>query len=230
MSAGGRCPLAALLVLLIASAASAQVYTGGGNAPRFGSFELAGGGAFAPGFDLGSQTASLTRSTSDSRFELFTTESRVNGFPGLFARAGMYLSRTISIEGGVRYSRPKFSTRLTGDAESAPNETATETLTHYVFDGSVLFYINALTFAEGRGVPFVSGGAGYLRELHEKRELVETGREYHGTAGLKYWVGRGARRWGLRFEAGLSARERGFDPDGDRRTLPIVLGAVSYLF
>lgn len=229
MSAARPSLLAALLIGLIACPVSAQVYIGG-DTPRFGSFEMAGGGAFASGFDMGRQTASLTRSTSNSRFELFTSESRVDGFPGLFARAGLYLSRSISVEAGVRYSQPKLSTRLTGDAESAPNETATETASHYVFDGSVLFHLNAISFAGGRGVPFVSGGGGYLRELHEKNEFVETGREFHGTAGLKYWLGRGAHRLGLRFEAGFSTREEGFDNEGERRTLPIVLGGVSYLF
>ena len=80
---------------------------------------------------------------------------------------------------------------LSGDAESAADVTATETASHYVFGGSVLFDLRGASFAGGRGVPFVSGGAGYLRELHEGNLLVETGIEYHATAGLKYWFGSG---------------------------------------
>jgi hypothetical protein len=230
MRAPGTLLFAAAILALCTADASAQVYIGGGDSPHGGSFELAGGGAFASGFDMGSETATLTRSTSDTRFDLFTTESRVDGFPGLFARAGLFITRAISIEGGVRYARPKLSARLTGDAESAPNETATETATHYVFDGSVLFHLTGLSFGGGRGLPFLSGGGGYLRELHEKNEVVETGREYHATAGLKYWFGGGDHRFGLRVEAGLSAREKGFDNGDERRTRPMVLGGLSYLF
>jgi hypothetical protein len=225
-----RAFVVAASLLASATPSSAQVYIGGGDAPRGGSVELAGGGAFAQGFDMGSETATLTRSTAGDRFDLFTTESRVSGFPGAFARVGVYFSRAISVEGGVRYAKPELSVRLTGDAESAADQTATETATHYVFDGSVLFHLNGISFAGGRGVPFVSGGGGYLRELHEKNELVETGSEYHATAGLKYWLGRGDHRFGLRVEAGFSARENGFDNEGERRTRPMILGGLSYLF
>ena len=230
MRALGTALLAAALLALRAADSSAQVYVGGGGTPHGGSIELSGGGAFVSGFDMGSQTATLTRSTSDTRFDLFTSDSRVDGFPGLFARAGLYITRAISIEGGVRYARPKLAVRLTGDAESAPNETATETATHYVFDGTVLFHFTGLSFGGGRGMPFVAGGGGYLRELHEKNEVVETGSEYHVTGGLKYWFGDGDRRFGLRVEAGVSVREKGFDNGDERRALPMVLGGVSYLF
>jgi hypothetical protein len=222
-----------MAVALLASAPAAvraQVYVGSGDAPRGGSFEVAGGGAFASGFEMGSETATLTRSTAGNRFDLFTTDSRVGGFPGAFARVGVYFTPAISIEGGIRYAQPKVSVRLSGDAESATDETATETATHYIFDGSVLVHLNGISFAGGRGVPFVSGGGGYLRELHEKNELVETGSEFHATAGLKYWLGRGGHRFGLRVEAGFSAREKGLDNEGERRTLPLILGGLSYLF
>ena len=123
------------------------------------------------------------------------------------ARVGYYISRSISIEGSVRYARPELSVDLSGDAESAADVTATEIASHYVFGGSVLFDLRGASFAGGRGVPFVSGGAGYLRELHEGNLLVETGIEYHATAGLKYWFGSGDNRFGLRVEGGMSARE-----------------------
>ena len=64
--------------------------------------------------------------------------------------------------------------------------TADETITRYVADGSVLFHLTHLSFAGGRAVPFISGGAGYIRELHDSNELVETGHEFHAGAGLQY--------------------------------------------
>ena len=198
--------------------------------PHRGSIEAGGGGLFGAGFDMGARTAQLTTSAATTKFDLFTTESKVSSFPGASARIAYYLTPALSIEGSVRYARPKLSVRLAGDAESAPNVTATETASHYVFAGSLVADLRQAAFAGGRGVPFVSGGAGHLRELHEGNQLVETGLEYHVTGGLKYWLGTGSRRLGVRFEAGFSAREKGFDNDDGRRLLPLVMGGLSYLF
>ena len=223
--------LAACLVAGLSLPAHAQVYIGSGDTPGKGSIEAAGGVMWSPGFDVGSSTAELTRSGQASEpFDLFTAEGDVDGFPGLHARLGYFLSQSISVEAGFRFAKPELSYRLTGDAESAPDETAVETLSHYVFDGSVLFHITQASFGGGRGVPFISGGAGYVRELHEGNELVETGNEIHATGGIKYWFGSGGSRLGLRVEAGLSSRENGFDTKEGRRTLPLVLAGLTYIF
>ena len=221
--------LAACVLLCGRGNAAAQTYIGP-DKPHAGTFEVSGGGAFVSGFDMGSRRATLTRSTATERYDLFSSESEVSGFPGLYARAGLYLSRAIAVEGGLRYSRPELSTRLSNDAESAPDETAIEVASSYVIDGSILFHLTGLAFAGGRGVPFLSGGGGYLRELHEKNQLVETGTEYHATIGLKYWFGTGGQRFGIRVEGGLSGRDKGFDPEGERQILPMVLGGVSFMF
>jgi hypothetical protein len=196
------------------------------DAPHAGSIEVGGGGVFVSGFDMGSSTADLTTSTPTGRFDLFTTDSKVKSFPGVSARVGYYFSRTISVEGSMRYARPELTVDLADDAESAANVTATEKASHYVFGGSLIWDLRD----EGSAVPFVSGGAGYLRELHEGNQLVETGVEYHATAGLKYWLGSGEHRLGLRFEAGLSAREKGLDNEDGRRVLPLFAAGLSYLF
>ena len=179
---------------------------------------------------MGERTAGLTTSAASGRFDLFTAESRVGGFPGVSARVAYYLSSALSLEAMVRYARPEISVRLDDDAESAPALNATETASHYVFGGSLVLDLRRAGFAGGRAVPFVSGGAGQLRELHEGNQLVETGIEVHATAGLKYWLGSGQRRFGLRLEAGFSGREDGFDNEEGRRLLPMVLGGLSYLF
>jgi hypothetical protein len=218
-----------LAVACVPSTAAAQVYVGT-SAPNGGSIEIGGGVTFVPGFDMGRRTADLTTSATTSRFELFDTESSVGEFIGLQGRIGYYLSRSVSLEASVRYARPELAVAVSGDAESAADVTATETATHYVFAGSVNFDLRGASFAGDRGVPFLSGGAGYLRELHEGNLLVETGIEYHATAGLKYWFGSGNNRFGLRVEAGLSAREDGLDNEDGRRVQPILAAGLSYLF
>jgi hypothetical protein len=218
-----------LAVACVPSVAAAQGYVRS-PAPRRGSIEVGGGITLLPGFDMGGRTADLTTSSPTTRFDLFTTESRVGAFMGVHGRIGYYFSSSISVEASVRFARPELSVDLSGDAESAADVTATETASHYVFGGSVLFDLRGASFARGHGVPFVSGGAGYLRELHEGNLLVETGTEYHATAGLKYWFGTGRNRFGLRVEGGVSAREKGFDDEDGRRVQPMVAAGLSYAF
>jgi hypothetical protein len=224
-----RTGLFSLCLAAFASPASGQVYIGG-DAPSRGSVEVSGGGTWAAGFDVPTLDARLTRGVESAGFDLFSVSGRADGFPGVQVRVGVYLSPTISVEGGARYARPGLAFDLSDDAESAEDTTATETLSHYVFDGSVLFHFPKASFSGGRGVPFLSAGGGYLRELHDGNELVETGHEIHATAGVKYWFGRGKRRWGLRAEGGLSSRQDGFDQEDGWRMLPLVQGGLTFLF
>jgi hypothetical protein len=88
-----------------------------------------------------------------------------------------------------------------------------------------------LSFASGKGVPFVLGGGGYLRELHEKNEVIETGREYHAGAGLHLWFGNsGKHRLGLRTDVGVSIRTGGADASDSKHTVPTAGASLAYLF
>ena len=145
------------------------------------------------GYDLGPIAAEETRNTGAGAgpFVLFTATSRVKPSVGLQGRLGVFIAQSASLEAGIQFARPTLSSRLSDDAESAPDVTATETLTSLVVDGSLVLHLSGLSFAGGKGVPFVRGGAGYIRELHEKNEVVETGREYHAGAGTArlVWTG-----------------------------------------
>ena len=63
----------------------------------------------------------------------------------------------------------------------------------YVFDGALVWHITGARFAGGSAVPFLYGGAGYLRELHEENAFVEEGVEYHAGGGIKWWFGQSGR-------------------------------------
>jgi hypothetical protein len=228
------CVVAFLLIVVWAGApasARAQIYIGQ-DIPHGGNFEIGGGIAWLPGSNLGSASAEETRNpgTGTGPFVLFSTDSRTTAAAGLQGRFGGYLSRSVSLEAGVLFSRPELSTRLTGDAESAPELTATETLTRFVLDGSALFHLTGLSFGGGRGIPFLSGGGGYLRDLHEKNELAETGHEFHFGGGLHYWFGQGKHRVGVRTDFGVSRRSGGADAVDTARTIPVIAGSIAYLF
>ncbi|HEU4938133.1 MAG TPA: hypothetical protein VFT39_16860 [Vicinamibacterales bacterium] len=211
--------------------AAAQVYIGS-DIPHRGNLEISGGAVWSGGYDLGSTSAEETRNTGTGTgpFVLFSSSSRADASPGLQGRLGAYLAASLSIEGGVLVARPGISTRLTGDAESAPDITATETLTRLIIDGSALFHLTGASFGGGKGVPFVLGGGGYLRDAHDKNEVIETGREFHVGGGLHYWFGQGKHRFGVRAEAGISRRTGGADSSDTTRTVPTVAGSIAYLF
>jgi hypothetical protein len=231
--------VAAVCLLLAAAPVDGQVRSPArprpqGPTPHAGSIEISGGAVWDGGFDLGSADATLTGNSSaggsSSPYDLFTTDSRLGAGFGFQARLAGYLSRSLAVEGGVRLLRPDLSTSITADAEGAPDETAAETLNQYVFDGSVVWHFQGASFSRGRGLPFVSGGAGYVRDLHEGNELVETGVEYHATAGVKLWFSDKPRRAGIRGEAGVSIRDGGFDFRDGTRTVPIAGVSLMYLF
>lgn len=198
-------------------------------AQRPASFELGGGVTWSGAFTGPSRNAELTRSEQAAGgFDLFRFSGEVTNGPGIGAWIGYHVTRTIAVEGGFRFSKPELAYRLSGDVENAPDATATETLSRYVVTGSLVLHLRRVD--RSRFVPFVAAGGGYIRDLHELNELVETGQEYHGLAGVKYWLGNGRRRFGIRAQAGLMVSNGGFDFRDDSRTVPIAAGGVVYLF
>jgi hypothetical protein len=205
-----------------------------GPTPRAGSFEIGGGVTFAGGFGLGDSAAQLTRNTTtgSTAFDLFGTDSELGPGFGVGGRLGYYLSPRLTIEGGVNWSRPVLTIDLTGDTEGAPNTEAEETIDRWIIDGTVVWHFSQPR--PGRApsplVPFVYGGVGYLRELHEGQEFVETGIVYEAGGGVKYWFGNARRRFGMRGDAGISVRDGGFDFEDGIRTVPVFSGSIIYLF
>lgn len=218
----------ALGTVALPTPAAAQVWVGN-EAPRRGSVELSGAALWSGAQDLAERYATLTGNpgAGDSSVDLFTSDPRVTPTVGAQVSLGVYLTRAVSIEGGVRYARPEISVRLSDDFEGAPDVTATSTLTQYVFTGSVLMHFGG----EGRVRPFIAAGAGHLRDVHEGNELVETGLEYHGKAGVKMWFGSGRGKLGIRAEGGLAVLDGGFSFDeAERRVVPTATVGLSYLF
>jgi hypothetical protein len=220
--------LAVVAVLWLPAASDAQVWVGG-STPRRGSVEISGGALVTAGQSLPSQAATLTvnPSTGLSSFDLFTSNPSLGPALGAQGTVTVYITRAFAVEGGMQFSRPRLDVELSADAEDAPDITASTTITEYVFSGSLVYHFGTAA----RTMPFVAAGAGHLRDVHTGNELVETGTEYHGKAGLKMWFAdpRRPHRLGLRMEAGLSVRNGGFNFDDDERRMAPT-GAVSLLY
>jgi len=121
--------------------------------------------------------------------------------------------------------------RISGDIEQAPALTVSSTLAQITIEGGGLVELPSLSVASGKLVPFVVGGGGYLRQVHEDRVLVETGRTIYAGGGVK-WRSTAARPRGLaerlivRADARLVSRSGGVDIDDTRHNYITVSAGV----
>jgi hypothetical protein len=146
------------------------------------------GGGLLGGAGLGTGDANLrANATARQPFRLFTADSRFERAPTVHVRAAVPLTSRFALEGGVTRSRPDIRTSLTADAEGAAPLTSIEQVDQYVFDASLVWMVDALRLGD-RLVPLVTGGGGYLRQLHEGRTVIEHGQIYHAGGGVKYWL------------------------------------------
>jgi hypothetical protein len=210
-----RAGIAGLAALLAATPAGAQAPAD----PRPPRYEVGGGGLRAGGYSLGTSEATLTPNQPGPPFVLFRVSSEMEPAVGLETRIGYHLSRRITVEGGLQFSRPQVATSVGDDAEDAAPLVARERLSQYVIEGGVRVAVMRARF--GRAAPFVTGGAGYLRQLHEGNTLVETGVVgYLGGGLLAPLVTRPRgfpRDLGLRADLRIYVRDSGFDFEENRR-------------
>jgi hypothetical protein len=221
-----RALMAFAFLLALPAAAAAQPYVGT-STPHRGTFEVSGAGTWTRGYDAGGGPANETSNTTTggAPLTLFSVSARVQSGPGAALRLGLYLAQGVSIEASFDYSRPILRAHLTNDFEQAPDVDADETITSYLAGGSILYH-----FGSGHFVPFVSGGGGYLRQLHEENAELLTGTEIHAGGGVKYWLGTGKHRFGLRVDAQASSRSKSVAFEQKRRILPSAGAGIAFLF
>ena len=188
------------------------------------------GGSFVTtgGYDAGAQSAFETANSSNPNappLTLFTTSSTVTRASGVESRLAVHVSRHVAIEGTFQVTWPSLQTRLADDFENAPSQTAEGRFTSYLGGASLVYH-----FGTGQVVPFVAGGASYLRQLDEDNAGVISGAEIHGGGGLKYWFGSGRRSLGLRAEAQVSSRSTSIGFEDKRQTVPTFNVGLTYRF
>jgi hypothetical protein len=216
-----------LLVLAAPVLARAQA----SREPPRGRIEAAFAAGWLGGGGLGDAAANL-RTSGSGDYLLFTTDTRFAAAPMIEARVAYPLTARYTIEGRFGFSRPELRTSISGDAENAPALSVAEPVDQYTFEGALVVMLSGLRFASL--VPFASGGAGYLRQLHEGQTLVEEGVAYHVGGGVKRQLfarQRGlVKGAGVRGEARLYVFSHGVEFDGGARLQGSVLGSVFVTF
>jgi hypothetical protein len=209
--------LAAAALILIATGEAAAQTTRQRTLFRPRSFEIDVGGSWQARVPLGATSAPLTGNQGAPTVDLFDVNSEIDAFPSLEARLAFHVTRAFAVEGGFRYARPELETRITQDFEDAPDITAVSRFSQYAFELNGVLHLNGLRF--GKSVPFIFGGGGYLRELHEGREVVETGQLFQAGVGIKQLLRRASRglirSLGVRADARFCGRRQGVELEDD---------------
>lgn len=212
----------ALVALMTPAVALAQ------DAPGLRAHRLTVGGAMvrSGSYDIGDATAELRGNgtgAAPAPFTLFQADSYVTSetFPEI--KVGFALTRRLAIEAGASVAHPRIGVSIANDAEAPAQELLGEELHQYFFEAAVTWQL-PVRFSR-RFAPFVSGGGGYLRQLHEDRTLAEGGEIYFAGAGARFWLRGGAGgslQLGLRGDIRANVRRNGIDFENRSRVFPTV--------
>jgi hypothetical protein len=218
----GLIAAAVLLLFAVPSGLQAQTY------PREGSLELGGGAFWIGGSDAGAAIAEETQNqtgTSGS-ITLFESSARLGSAFGVGGRIGFNLTQSIAFEGEFVYSRPPILVSITNDFENAPDISLEGSSLHqYFIDGGVVLHLTTLRFNDG-GLPFLSASFGYLRQLTDERQSIESGQVYQLGGGFKQLV---SPHFGVRVDVRAGIRKGGFSFDEGGRRAFFVLGGSGFV-
>lgn len=198
---------------------------------------LTGGVVWSGPYAVGDAAAQLRGNAPGATappFTLFSADSRLSMALGPEFRVGFPLTRSFAVDGGLGFSRPRVAIAIAHDAEAPPQELDGEQLDQYQIDAQVTWQVPVPARARRRATlmrlaPFVAGGAGYLRQLHEGRSLAETGWVYHAGGGARYWLrggSRSSRDLGVQADAQFNVRTGGIDFANKMRLYPTLKVSV----
>jgi hypothetical protein len=209
-----------VVVLLIAVAPGRAIAQG---PEPSGAVDLAVGLQWTGGTTIGRMDATET-SPGGGRYQLFATRSTLAPATGIDGSLGVRLSRAIEVGVASSFARSSLRTQISSDVEGIPDVEVAEDVTQLTVEGAIVVRLSWRPL--GRARPFVGAGAGYLRQMHEGRTLIETGSTAHVRIGLDYLLhadGRGAvKAMGLRLDARAVLRSGGVQFDDRVRVAPAV--------
>ena len=215
--------LAAVAVLATAKNAAAQT-----DASRV---EVSGGVRWIGQLNLADNPANEMTLGGGNR-ALFESKTTLDDSVGGTATIGVRVSQLFRVEGAVVFSPTQLSTRVTEDAEGVADTTITSPVQQLLVEGGVL--VQAAGSRVRPFAPFVTAGAGYLRQLNDGRTLVETGSSYYLGGGLYYARflsgPRRVKATGLRADVRALFMHNGVAADSDWRSAPTVTAAFFVRF
>lgn len=176
---GFRYVVSALVALCTVHGSASAQTTGSSPASRF---DVSVGVGLLGGAAMGQQAADERAGGTAASYRLFESDTILASSRTIDLRVGVAITPRVSVEGRAGLGHPELRTAVSSDAEGAPAITAVERIDQYTFDGGLAVRLNEWRFLGL--VPFASGGAGYLRQLHEGQTLVEEGQLYYAGGGV----------------------------------------------
>jgi len=178
---------------------------------------------------LGSTDANETTAGGAS-LKIFTASSDLASVAGLEGRVAVRLMRSLEAEVEASYGTPQLNVTISNDFESAAPVTAVELVQQFTVGAGIVWYVPRPRTS--RLAPFVTAGGGYLRQMHEKRTLLETGQYYQLGGGVKLLLFSRPRGFlnaiGARVDARAVVRMKGVAFDDDGHASPAV-GASAFV-
>jgi hypothetical protein len=214
---------AALLVLSLAAVPSLAHAQGARPAPSpspvgEGRLEISGSAGVSAGHHLDTEPATETGNgvPSGSPVTLFQTDTSFERGTLFEGRVSWRFSRAFAAEGTFSVTRTHLRTEIKNDSEEAAPTTATSPLNQYTGEGGLVWQPPRLRFHRGRARIFITGGGGYLRQLHDDATLVETGASAYAGGGLKYRLHEATKKaalkaLGIRVDGRVNMLRGGFD-------------------
>jgi opacity protein-like surface antigen len=208
------------------AAAASSAFAQAAPAPT-GRVEISGGVLWIGDQALGSSNANETTG-SGGQLALFNTSTTLASAVGAAARIDVRVWRSLAVEASGSYATPELRTTVSADFENAAPVTATERLQQFTVAGSLAW--DLVSDRSARLVPFVIGGGGYLRQLHARDTLADTGQFYQIGGGVKYdFSARRASRvkgFGIRADVLAVVRVKGVAFDDGAHVSPAIAASV----
>jgi hypothetical protein len=123
--------------------------------------------------ETGNETAPVT---------VFRTTTHLDAGVGISAGFGVRATSTVWAETAVRYRSTQLLTDVTGDIEGAADTTASESVQQLQVDAGGQWLVHR--WQRGRLTPYLSGGAGYARQLLGDGTLVTSGASGYAGGGF----------------------------------------------
>ena len=190
-------------------------------------------GSWWDGYDLGQRRAAITgpQTPTGSPVTLFDADVAIRPGPGAELRLGWRVFNGVYAEATGGVGMNTLEAHVHDDIEHAPAMTASSSLTQITIEGGALIELPTWRLSNGNLVPFVAGGGGYLRQVHEDRVLVETGQTLYAGGGVKWQSAvvkpqRFVQRLLLRGDLRFVTRTGGVDVEDVRRHYITVSGGM----
>ncbi|HYM23092.1 MAG TPA: outer membrane beta-barrel protein [Vicinamibacterales bacterium] len=219
--------------LIISLAIAVAAVPARAEAAEQGRFEIGIGPLWMGSASFGARPADETNAAGQA-VPLFVTATTLDAATGVEGRFGLRLTERFDVEATGSYAGPHLVAKVTSDSEAGLGPfTSDEWVQQFTVGAALVWKLPPLR-RRPRWMPFVAGGAQYVRQVHEGGTLLESGQLYEAGAGIKYELGSrsGARlkAIGVRGEGRAVVRAAGVNVDGRAHLSPALAASLYVRF